>query len=652
MQYANGAMGSRAYGNPRTWACVVLAWCMSYRVLAQTPGFGQVSEPGRVRPPDPSDTGCYADQIREAETLVRSDPERATTILLIARDRRHGCATSPPARFFEVLARARYEQDDLLDALANCDSALVHYQATGDRAGQCRIECLKGDCHTSAGDPLSASEHLESALTIAQEAEDGRSIAAVYQSLGRLHYYQRQLERAQEYYQEGVVIARAADDQLMLSKLFNGMALLAAEDESAPGMATLELAKIWCDSALASAKRVHDERQIASIHINTALVLMHAQQFARSRLHTDSALIIAETNGDSLNIVHAYENRGQMALRDNEPRSMCGYCEQMLDYGERHNMLRLKRDALRCLQDAYRLGGRWQEAYLTLLRYQSLRDSLYNASSRETILTRSLRAESERRSLADGRAHLTEMRRVRNEWLTIVGIAILMTMAGVFLLLLERKRRVDKAARTAAELEIKALRAQMNPHFLFNALNSINDHILDNDTEVASDYLVRFSRLMRHVLEMSRLNEVPLQREVEVIGLYVDLERMRLKERFTYTLTVAPEMDMMLVMVPPMILQPFVENAIWHGLSRKAGAGHLLIDVAIANGALRIAIEDDGAGRPDTMPTNEGHRSLGTTITKERLDLWAVQHTASAGYTYMNVPVGTRVEFTLPLVST
>ena len=104
-------------------------------------------------------------------------------------------------------------------------------------------------------------------------------------------------------------------------------------------------------------------------------------------------------------------------------------------------------------------------------------------------------------------------------------------------------------------------------------------------------------------------------------------------------------------MVPPMILQPFVENAIWHGLSRKRGPGHLRIHAAIDHDALRIAIEDDGIGRPVAVHAEEGHRSLGTTITKERLDLWAAQHRAPAGFRYVDVPQGTRVELVLPLIA-
>ena len=230
----------------------------------------------------------------------------------------------------------------------------------------------------------------------------------------------------------------------------------------------------------------------------------------------------------------------------------------------------------------------------------------------------------------------------------IAACSLAAILGGVGYYRFDRRRRQLRADRRAAELEIKALRAQMNPHFLFNALNSIHDHILEHDPEEAADYLARFSKLMRQVLEMSRLNEVSLGRELAVLCMYVELERMRLEGRFTFSVEIAPEVDDRTITIPPMLLQPFVENAIWHGLSRKQGHGHLCISVSRSGDALKVAIQDDGVGRATNSGKGIGHASLGTTITKERLDLWAAQRGAPANFTYAPVPVGTRVELVLP----
>lgn len=236
----------------------------------------------------------------------------------------------------------------------------------------------------------------------------------------------------------------------------------------------------------------------------------------------------------------------------------------------------------------------------------------------------------------------------RTAAIIIAACALVAILGGLIYYRFDRRRRQGRAERRATELEIKALRSQMNPHFLFNALSSIHEHILENEADVAADYLAKFSKLTRQVLEMSRLSEVPLQRELEVLGMYTELERMRLKGRFSYAVDIAPDVDPTAVTVPPMLLQPFVENAVWHGLSRKEGLGHLRISVSQVDGTLRVTIEDDGLGRSVTSSNGSGHTSLGTSITKERLELWAAQRGVPASFAFVPVPIGTRVDLVLP----
>lgn len=236
----------------------------------------------------------------------------------------------------------------------------------------------------------------------------------------------------------------------------------------------------------------------------------------------------------------------------------------------------------------------------------------------------------------------------RNIALLIMLCSLVVIVLGTVYYRIDRRRRQVRAERISIELEIKALRAQMNPHFLFNALSSIHEHILENEAEAAAGYLAKFSKLMRHVLEMSRLNEVTIKRELDVLGMYTELEQMRLKGRFIYSVLIAPDVDPKAIAVPPMLLQPFIENAVWHGLSGKEGPGNLRITVAKVSGALHVTIDDDGVGRQVTTEKKSGHTSLGTSITKERLDLWAAQRGAPATFTFVPVAIGTRVLLVLP----
>ena len=180
-----------------------------------------------------------------------------------------------------------------------------------------------------------------------------------------------------------------------------------------------------------------------------------------------------------------------------------------------------------------------------------------------------------------------------------------------------------------AETEMIALRAQMNPHFIFNCLNSIKLYTLENDSQTASEYLTKFSQLIRLVLENSRSEKVTLQKELETLKLYIELEAMRFKDKVQYKINVVPHIDQQYIEIPPLLLQPYVENAIWHGLMHKPVGGNITIDIAQPTEyLLHIEITDDGIGRQmagqHKSKSATRQKSFGLKMTSERLD--AINH--------------------------
>ncbi len=175
----------------------------------------------------------------------------------------------------------------------------------------------------------------------------------------------------------------------------------------------------------------------------------------------------------------------------------------------------------------------------------------------------------------------------------------------------------------ATELEMQALRAQMNPHFIFNCLSSINRFILKNEPDTASDYLTKFSRLMRMILQNSQASLIKLESELEALKLYLDLEALRFGQHFDYKITVPDDMDIEILKVPPLIIQPYAENAIWHGLMHKEEKGHLEIEISQSENYLFCKITDDGIGRKQAalLAANKEvmHKSMGLKITAERI---------------------------------
>ncbi len=204
-----------------------------------------------------------------------------------------------------------------------------------------------------------------------------------------------------------------------------------------------------------------------------------------------------------------------------------------------------------------------------------------------------------------------------------------------------------------ARTEMAALRAQMNPHFVFNCLSSINRFILVNQPDEASAYLTKFSRLIRLILDNSRTETVPLNKELEALQLYVEMEQMRFSERFEYRLKVADDVQTEHLEVPPLLIQPFVENAIWHGLMHKKVPGLLQVRVFYEGKKLCIEVEDNGVGRQRAMELKSRsatvNKSLGMKVTAERLEVINQLYGTNAEVTTMDLKdengeaMGTRV---------
>jgi LytS/YehU family sensor histidine kinase len=173
------------------------------------------------------------------------------------------------------------------------------------------------------------------------------------------------------------------------------------------------------------------------------------------------------------------------------------------------------------------------------------------------------------------------------------------------------------------EMEMQALRAQMNPHFIFNSLNSINRFILQNDRAQASEYLTKFSKLVRMILQNSQASLITLESELDSLDLYLNLESLRFNYHFDYNITIPKDLDKEVLQVPPLILQPYVENAIWHGLMHKEEKGHLDIDISEEGDHLFLKIKDNGVGRAKAkaMASKSAtkHKSMGLRITENRI---------------------------------
>jgi hypothetical protein len=226
-------------------------------------------------------------------------------------------------------------------------------------------------------------------------------------------------------------------------------------------------------------------------------------------------------------------------------------------------------------------------------------------------------------------------------WWFITG-CILLFFSVLFIIFSSRIKKIKREEtlkrdfeNQLAQVRMNLLRTQMNPHFLFNSLNSINSFILKNDRQNASGYLTKFSRLMRLILDNSRNEWVTLESELKAIELYVQLESLRFNHAFTYAIHVSDKLDAGDIIIPPMLIQPYIENAIWHGLMyRKEPGGMLTIDVNESDEVIQVVVRDNGVGRAasESLKSKSAlqQKSYGMKITSERMRVVNVAYQINA----------------------
>ncbi|MEO8149542.1 MAG: two-component regulator propeller domain-containing protein [Bacteroidia bacterium] len=240
---------------------------------------------------------------------------------------------------------------------------------------------------------------------------------------------------------------------------------------------------------------------------------------------------------------------------------------------------------------------------------------------------------------------------------TIIALIIYLIVNVRIKRIRKEERRKSDSEKRIAQVETKALRAQMNPHFIFNSLNAIHKYVWDREQTLASDYLTRFSKLMRMILENSLHQKISLDKELEALKIYIELECLRFDNKFSFEINCNTSNDAEDVQIPPLLLQPFVENAIIHGLMNKqSGYRNLKVEISDTNKQLLCIVEDSGIGRAVTsLKAKTKHRSLGMTVTKERIEIMNIE---SDQKTEMHIKdlidengnaTGTRVEIILPL---
>lgn len=376
--------------------------------------------------------------------------------------------------------------------------------------------------------------------------------------------------------------------------------------------------------------------QLANLYQNMAATFIATRSFSKADQYADKALTINETRKFDENLTENFflKAHALFGLCQNNQAQVFMQKAHLMASKNGQTELQIKISKLG--YEIHKALKNWSKSLQYLELHFQLTDSILNTSLKKEIADLEAKYETAQKeqkiqqlSSEKMQQELTLKNERRNKTILMI-ISLFVILSGIGLWTIYRFRQRSKQMelnKTRAELENRLLRAQMNPHFMFNSLNSVQSYITANQNELAEDFLSRFAMLTRLILNNSREEFIPFSDEILTLRTYMELEQQRYKHIFAFQIEIDEEIDEDLLLVPPMLVQPFVENAIIHGLAPLKQNGHIELCFKKQDGhKILCTITDNGIGREASAKINKGkHKSLGMQVTTDRLNLIASQ---------------------------
>lgn len=497
---------------------------------------------------------------------------------------------------------------------------------------------------------------------------DGVEYANVQNNIGLVYKRLEKFNKALAYLEKALDLYQKIDNKYQMAQALNNIGNV-YDNLGKPGKA-INLQQQAYDIN----KSINNKRGMASNMNNMGIAYTSLSQYHKALEYLNQTKSIYEELGDLVNlgIVHSYLGECYLNLVDD--RSQVGnrfemanaHFKKALDLAKQVGSLEDQNVALENLAKTYMTMGNYKDAFEAKNSALILQDSIRSSEKREEIARLEMQYEFDKKEAITqalhekkqilAQAEVQRQRFIKNGSIFGGGTLLIATLAGALFYKRRRDALTEKQQAefdtVVAETELKALRAQMNPHFIFNSLNSIGDYYAKNDKDSANNYLSKFAKLMRLTLENSENKEILLSDDLRLLKLYLDVESIRMVDKFTFEIKIDPNLDPDNVLVPPLILQPFIENSIWHGISKKQGKGHILIEIKKEGRSIICSVDDDGVGRQTSLALKEKvGKSMGIKITKSRIDIINRQKNTNGDISIIDKPKnqGLRVEVKLPL---
>lgn len=505
------------------------------------------------------------------------------------------------------------------------------------------------DGYYNDGNFAKSEEFYQKAKTIYEKSNDKKNLSLVTRKLAQSQEKQNKIYTASQNYESASKIGYSKAEMVVNSN-----------DASRLRSANLEVKEKAVQQNIAINNKVADKTELSKDYTNLAEVNIQQNNIPKAAENLNNAYIISKETApqqalqinqqmadlyvENKNYDKAISVKKQVLEEDFVKKNSKEKVNQIQQLAEIYLKSNDKNNAENLLENAYKIAiekGHTLEAQKSILKLDSLYKTDGN-TSKSIVLYKDFLGKlplllSKDQSLVDEKimqetedriAQLEKEKELQNQILKrknlfnylLIGLLILAVAFIGFALFIQRKLKIQNK-----KIELQSLRREMNPHFIFNSLNSVNQFIATNNELEANQYLTKFSKLMRGVMENSKEDFIPFHEELELLKNYLALEKSRFQDKFDYEITVDEHLNSQNLQIPGMLIQPFLENAIWHGLRYKNEKGFLKLNFQNTNNQLNIKIEDNGIGIKESKNQKTEHQKnrngRGMKNTLERIKL-------------------------------
>ncbi len=545
-------------------------------------------------------------------------------------------------------------------AIPFLDSSLKIFEKIKDTTGITFVKNNLAVVHMRRGDYVKAVELYHKNLEYAQKQNNLENMLLAYNNLGIVFFDWKKYDEALESYNNALEVLNRKGEEDRKGSVYNNIGEIYREKGE------LSLAKRYFEKSLEINNKYGKKRSILISISNLGEIYFQQKDYEKALEHFKKALAISYQIPDNYNIAIMNVDVGKTLTKLGKPAEAEEYLNKGVEVAKSLGLKNILIDAYKALMENAKLENDAKLLYRYAQKYIDMKDSIFSEKSMKTLNELEARFKTAQKEkeiavlTADQKAKALEIQMQRNQKYFLI-ITLLVILFVVYLLFnryrikqLKIKSDLEKAK---ISIEQRLFRSQMNPHFIFNSLNSISGFIGSNNSAEAQLYLAKFAKLMRLILENSRKSSIALEDEIQALQLNLELEKLRFNNRFDFEISVADDIDPENIYISPMLIQPFIENSIKHGFKNKKEKGCIKVDFKKENGMLVCTVEDNGIGREKAgqikQVENKNHVSLGTQVTKDRFTILKNVN-EQAGFEIIDLkdengnPAGTKVIIKIP----